>query len=527
MRTQDFSSVESRRRVLQSILDARKTAAERNRLGQCATPPALASELVKYAAQFLGDGGEPIHFCDPAIGTGTCFSALLSTLPHARIGSATGIEIDPVLGETARELWSSSGLKVIIGDFLCRKVRSIPQERPNLIVTNPPYVRHHHLTRERKSELRDQVSQATALTISGLAGLHAYFFLLASDWMADGGLAVWLLPAGFMDVNYGSVLRRYLTERVSLITVHRFDPADIQFRDALVSSSVVVFRKRTPQEGASVRFSYGASLARPERVQVIPLRDLRQSRKWTAHPMSMTDVHRQNDHEPTAVLGDLFRIQRGIATGANSFFILPRGQALSRGLPARYLKPVLPGPRALATTVIERDSDGYPAVDPQLTLIDCDLPPERVAALHPALWDYLQSGEQAGVSNAYLVSRRNPWYRQEYREPAPFLCTYMGRGVEHGQPLRFLWNRSDALTTNRYLLLYPADPLAAIVHEQPALSGLVLEILQEIAADGLYGEGRVYGGALHKIEPSELSRVSAASLVNRIPGLQRQLHLRG
>ena len=64
-----------------------------------------------------------------------------------------------------------------------------------------------------------------------------------------GGLAVWLIPSEFMDVNYGSALRRYLTERVTLLHIHRFCPTDVQFTDALVSSAIVVFRKAPPPPG--------------------------------------------------------------------------------------------------------------------------------------------------------------------------------------------------------------------------------------------------------------------------------------
>lgn len=42
-----------------------------------------------------------------------------------------------------------------------------------------------------------------------------------------------------------------------------------------------------------------------------------------------------DDHGPT--LGDFFRVQRGIATGCNKFFVLDRVEAIRRGLPDRYL----------------------------------------------------------------------------------------------------------------------------------------------------------------------------------------------
>jgi hypothetical protein len=76
--------------------------------------------------------------------------------------------------------------------------------------------------------------------------MYCYFLLLCHEWMEEQGLAIWLIPSEFMDVNYGGTLRRYLTERVALLHIHRFSPSDLQFADAMVSSAVVVFRKSLP-----------------------------------------------------------------------------------------------------------------------------------------------------------------------------------------------------------------------------------------------------------------------------------------
>jgi hypothetical protein len=41
----------------------------------------------------------------------------------------------------------------------------------------------------------------------------------------------------------------------------------------------------------------------------------------------------------------------------------------------------------------------------------------------PALWQYLQTAAARGIRDGYLVGKRSPWYKQEHRAPAPFLCT--------------------------------------------------------------------------------------------------------
>jgi predicted RNA methylase len=507
MQTAALHTIENRRLEQQTRLDELKTASERNKWGQFATPPELALSIARYAYELIGSG-IPIRFLDPAIGTGSFFSAVSEAFPPHTVEAATGIELDPLFADTAAKLWAGRGLEIVTGDFTRQRP---PAPRFNLVLTNPPYVRHHHLSAPDKERLKSRVAQSLHLEISGLAGLYCYFMLLCHDWMQDDGLALWLIPSEFMDVNYGVTLRRYLTEHVTLLHIHRFCPTDVQFTDALVSSAVVVFRKSPPPPAHEARFSFGGSIDHPHSEALVPLDTLRHVRKWTQFP-GRTSI--ENTGEPT--LGDIFAIKRGLATGANNFFLLTEPNIEEWKIPRPFVKPILPGPRHLTENIIEALPNGAPAVSPRLFLLDCSEPEERIKTSWPRFYEYLQQGRAQNIHATYLASRRTPWYSQEQRPPAPFLCTYMGRSRNGKHPFRFLWNRSQATAHNVYLMLYPTGCLRNALKQHPELHAGVFEALQRTNPAQLRAEGRVYGGGLHKVEPKELARIPARLVLDSV-----------
>ena len=209
-------------------------------------------------------------------------------------------------------------------------------------------------------------------------------------------------------------------------------------------------------------------------------------------------------------LGDLCSIKRGVATGCNKFFMLAPERIAEWSLPGEFLTPILPSPRHLETGEILADRRGDPKIRKRLFLLVCDLPENEVRDKYPTLSRYVQHGIEAGVHKRYLSRHRDPWYSQEKRPPAPFLCTYMGRATKTSDvPFRFILNHSNATAANVYLMLYPRAPLTPILRDAPGVARAVWEALSSLTAETLIGEGRVYGGGLHKLEPRELANVPA------------------
>jgi adenine-specific DNA-methyltransferase len=351
-----------------------------------------------------------------------------------------------------------------------------------------------------------------------LGGLYCYFLGICHEWLAQSGVAAWLIPSEFMDVNYGTPIKKYLLDKVTLIRVHRFDPHDVQFGDALVSSAVVLFRNEAPPPGQKVHFSFGGMLSNPKTERYVSRTDITPGQKWT----KVFDNGFSWKPSDGVRLGDLFDIKRGIATGANSYFILNREQADEKGIPDTFLTPILPSPRYLDNNEIGALPDGTPDIDRKLYLVNCSLPEEIVERESKELWRYIQEGVARGINNGYLCRNRWPWYAQEKREPAPLLCSYMGRISERGGPFRLILNRSNAIVPNVYLMLYPKRTLQRAIDKDPGLIAQVWEWLNDAIQAHVMQQSRVYGGGLHKVEPKELAALSIEGISTLLPWVREE-----
>lgn len=481
---------ETNRKALQDYLDAQKTQKERNIMGQFSTPYPLAFEIMQYMRRLIKT--KNVSFIEPSIGTGVFYSAFLDTFPEST-KHVLGFEIDSHYYNPTKNFWKDYSIDLRQEDFLDQK----PDNYFDMLVANPPYVRHHHIDSNEKIKLQEHVLRDYGIKISGLAGLYCYFMILSSAWLNEGGLSCWLVPSEFMDVNYGKAVKQFLLHNVELIHIHRFEANDLQFADALVSSCIVIFRKNKACKSRKVCFSIGGSINAPKKVTHFDKDKLTAEIKWNRLFDGDTD---KSEEEIT--LGKFFTVKRGIATGDNNFFIVNQEIIDKYEIPNAFLKPILPSPRYITGNSIDCQN-GMPVVSCPQFLFSCNLPETILKKKYPGVWKYIKHGVETGVQKGYICSHRSPWYCCEERDPAAIVIPYMGRSESTNKMFRFILNTSKAITTNVYLSLYPKPEYAYCLKNNDLLNKIWQE-LNSISTETLCRNGRFYGGGLHKMEPKEL-----------------------
>ena len=139
----------------------------------------------------------------------------IQTLLDARLGKVAsdcwyGLRDRLALRGAGAKLWGETGLDVHLADFTQAEVQPDSEKFNLLICRSSPYsCGHHHIvSNPGAGEQRLQVCPrrrrcGVEIERSGRRCI-ADFLGLSHAWMTDGGLAGWLIPSEFMDVNYGA-----------------------------------------------------------------------------------------------------------------------------------------------------------------------------------------------------------------------------------------------------------------------------------------------------------------------------------
>jgi adenine-specific DNA-methyltransferase len=476
--------------------------------GQFWTPDWVAQAMVGYVLQ-----GEADHLFDPAVGAGAFFKAAKAVGQHmGRQIALLGAEIDlEALRQAAQNGLTTDDLaSVQMSNFVLEP----PARRFNAIVANPPYIRHHRLPAEVKAHLKAYSAALLGTALDGRAGLHIYFLLRALELLDARGRLAFIMPADTCEGVFAPPLWEWITRHYRLDGVVTFTPAASPFPQVDTNPLIFLIRHAEPAsdfwwaqcteaETAGlytwIASGFGAAPDGPLRVHC------RQMSEGLATGLSRPPA---DERQAGLVLGDVARVWRGIATGANDFFFLTREQATALDIPDEFLR------LAVGRT---RDVEGDEITPARLQQLEAAGRPTLLLSLDgrpfadfpPSVQRYLLAGEKLGLPQRPLIAQRRPWYKMEARAVPPLLFAYLGR-----RNARFIRNTAGVLPLTGFLCVYPrqSDPVSLeklwrVLSHPDTIANLALV-------------GKSYGAGAIKVEPRALERLPLAGAALRAAELE-------
>lgn len=479
--------------------------------GQFWTPPWVADAMVAYA---LGGGAGQIF--DPAVGAGAFLLAAQRIAGHlGRKLWLAGCELDPAALQQAKAAGADIA-GVALRDFLDPPDLRRPLRDSDLlaaVVANPPYVRHHRLPAAVKAALRSYSTELLGQPLDGRAGYHAYFLLRALQRLAPGGRLAFILPADIAEGVYAAALWRWIGGKFCIDAAVTFAPDATPFPGVDTNALVVLIRRAEPaahlnwarccDAGCGDLQAWVASdfaAAQPT---------LQVQRRGLAEALATGLSRSPAATQQSVQLGDLVRVVRGVATGANEFFLVTAAEARRWQLPAEWLR------RAVGRTRDVPDG-GSELTTARLDALDAQGRPTWLLALDgrdlgqfpPAVQRYLKHGEQAGLPLRTLIASRKPWYKTEDRPAPPWLFAYLGR-----RSARFVCNAAAAVPLTGFLCVYARDPSPA------AVQALTTVLLDPRTLANLPQVAKSYGDGALKAEPRALMKLPVPLEVLRDAGV--------
>jgi adenine-specific DNA-methyltransferase len=192
---------------------ARATLAERRKIGAYYTPKTVTDALSEWAIRNAGDVVLEPGFggCGFLESSANRLKALGCVEPSAQLH---GCDVDNHAFHVLHRRLGLTRLRehFVLGDFLGQESDAFGGKRFDVVLGNPPYIRHHYIIGEQKAlarALRDRMLPSLSLQ----ASTWAFFVLHACEFLKVGGRVAWLLPSSFMHAYYASAPLNYRSRR--------------------------------------------------------------------------------------------------------------------------------------------------------------------------------------------------------------------------------------------------------------------------------------------------------------------------
>lgn len=289
------------------------------------------SDLAEYLVDSILKEDDVTVF-DPSYGAG----ALLSAASKIRESHDNNKELNLFGCDIHKSIVTDNSLSnafLIETDFF----EFNPETRFDLILTNPPYVKHQNQDKKHIAELKKLYPELKILSNS--SDLWAYFLVKCTGHLKINGSIGAILPWSFIQSNYSIQVRKWLLENFGDIKLLALNNAYFEGANERV---VLLWLKEYGTKNSSIQFActnepeekiFYTHLSKNEWLENIIMHN---------RSVKLNTIFDYLKQSPNfSQFEEYAEVRIGVVTGANKFFIQKKEEALNLGFKKKDLVPII------------------------------------------------------------------------------------------------------------------------------------------------------------------------------------------
>jgi len=462
------------------------------------TPVDLASFMAQWVKEI-----SPNSILEPSCGDGAFFEAFRNVQGFSK-ANVLGFELDEVEANKARSRAESAGLKksdVRSQDFLQFAVNELTRsnQKFDAVVGNPPFVRYQYLPAPFQAKA-EQIFKELNLPFTKHTNAWVPFVLASISMLRPGGRLAMIVPAEIIHVTHAQSLRSFLGRECRRMVI--IDPEDLWFSGTLQGAVILLAEKKRSKtdkiEGLGMYPVKGREFLKisPSEIFDAPqaINGKTVQGKWTR---ALLDYETRSlfdelaDHDEVFQFDEIAKVDVGIVTGANKFFLVP-DETVRRYKLNKWAHPMFG--RSEHCPGVIYDEAQHEANARKGNPTNFLWFQEKGEPVDAAARAYIKLGEGEKLHTRYKCRVRSPWYTV----PSVYSTEIGMLKRSHDTP-RLIMNRIGAYTT---------DTAYRIRVKDVAAEKLVSNFINPLTALSAELEGRHYGGGVLELIPSEIERLT-------------------
>ncbi len=346
----------------------------------------------------------------------------------------------------------------------------------DVILMNPPYVRHHLIGAEKIRLLQEQTSNQCVLNYT--SDLWAYFLVKSIRHLRTGGSIGAILPWSFLQADYACSLRSWLVEIFGEIKVLTLGA---RYFDSAKERVILLWLNdyRTPCHSIKIAFSKHID-------ENIPYFDLDQH-EWKSDKVILSKTYNIESLLSRYVNEFGFSkfikcadIKIGVVTGADEHFIASKSKAEELNLSEDHLIPIFTTSREFAGL-----------------FFNSNRPLKRLVAITEQdsknFEDFIRVGEEKQFHLRSHSLRRKPWYAVNIGKTPDAFFPYRMLKIPY-----LVTNDNEAQCTNSIHRVYFKNL------SPNEIKWVQISLLSAVGQLALESFSKTYGRSMLKIEPKSL-----------------------